>query len=57
VIVLVVVQLMGFDESLDSVEDRLGTLEQPQTAVENRLGSIDDRLANIENLLDRLLKL
>ena len=49
VILFVVVQLMGFDERLDGVEQR-------QTTVEERLDGMDARLARIEEGLATLLE-
>jgi len=47
VILFVVAQLMGFDKTLEEVEDRLGAIEQLQASVEDRLDTIDARLVGI----------
>lgn len=52
VILLVIVQLMGFDDRLDGVEQRLDGVEQRMDALEQRMSALERNQARILELLD-----
>jgi len=57
VILFVIVQLMGFDDLLDGVEQRMDALDQRMGAVEQRMTALETRMGTLERNQARILEL